>query len=116
MTFTIGPECIDRTDQSCLAACPVDCIYIGERKLYIQHDECIDCGACETECPHQAIRRREDIEDPRLLEFFDDEERFFSKSLPGRTEPLGSPGCASDVGPTGVDTELVSSHPERNPE
>ncbi len=29
MTFSIGPECIDRTDKSCLDVCPVDCIYIG---------------------------------------------------------------------------------------
>ncbi len=113
MTFSIGPECIDRTDKSCLDVCPVDCIYIGERKLYIQHDECIDCGACETACPHAAIRRGEDLDDTTLLEFFEDEKRFFSNALPGRAEPLGSPGSGTDVGPTGVDTGLVSAFPRK---
>ena len=35
--------------------CPVDCIYEGEDQLYIHPDECIDCGACEPECPVTAI-------------------------------------------------------------
>ena len=43
--------------------CPVDCIYeyVGQdtqafpNQLYINPDECIDCGACEPECPWQAI-------------------------------------------------------------
>ncbi|RFT23662.1 ferredoxin, partial [Bifidobacteriaceae bacterium GH022] len=27
--------------------CPVDCIYEGDRTLYINPNECVDCGACE---------------------------------------------------------------------
>jgi len=38
-------------DRSCVDVCPVDCIYEGEDQLYIHPDECIDCGACEPECP-----------------------------------------------------------------
>jgi ferredoxin len=33
----------------------VDCFYGDEEQLYINPDECIDCGACEPECPVQAI-------------------------------------------------------------
>jgi NAD-dependent dihydropyrimidine dehydrogenase PreA subunit len=33
----------------------VDCIYEGEDQYYINPDECIDCGACEPECPVSAI-------------------------------------------------------------
>jgi ferredoxin len=37
----------------------VSCIYIedeaADRTLYINPDECIDCGACEPECPVDAI-------------------------------------------------------------
>jgi len=115
MTFSIGPECIDLTDRSCMDVCPVECIYIGERKLYIQHDECIDCGACETACPHQAIRHEDDLDSPTLLAFAEDEESFFNEVLPGRSEPIGSPGSSSEIGPIGVDTELVRSHARKEP-
>src|SRR5260370_10324061 len=63
MPWTITRLCIDQVDTSCLSVCPVDCIYewVGEapprlpNQLYINPDECIDCGACEPECPWQAI-------------------------------------------------------------
>jgi ferredoxin len=35
--------------------CPVDCFYEGKNFLAINPDECIDCGACEPECPTTAI-------------------------------------------------------------
>ena len=41
--------------------CPVDCIYEGPDQLYIHPDECIDCGACEPECPVTAIFVEEDV-------------------------------------------------------
>lgn len=39
----------------CVEVCPVDCFYEGENMLVIHPDECTDCGACEPECPVQAI-------------------------------------------------------------
>ena len=42
-------------DRACVDECPVDCIYEGERMLYIHPDECVDCGACEPVCPVDAI-------------------------------------------------------------
>ncbi len=50
MPYVITDACIDVKDKTCLDACPVDCIYEGGRTLYIQPDECIDCGLCETAC------------------------------------------------------------------
>ena len=47
MTYTICEPCIDVKDRACVDECPVDCIYEGGRMLYIQPDECVDCGACE---------------------------------------------------------------------
>jgi ferredoxin len=38
-----------------VAVCPVDCFYEGKNSLAINPDECIDCGACEPECPVTAI-------------------------------------------------------------
>ncbi len=49
-----------------IALCPVDCIHFEEgkdRMLYIEPDECIDCGACEPECPVEAIFTEEDVPD-----------------------------------------------------
>ena len=58
MTYVIAEPCIDTLDQACVSVCPVDCIHFEEgvdRILYIDPDECIDCGACEPECPVAAI-------------------------------------------------------------
>ena len=61
MTFVITSPCIDVMDKSCVVQCPVDCIYEGGRSMYIHPDECIDCGACEPECPVTAIFPEEDV-------------------------------------------------------
>ena len=64
MTYIITTPCGDVQDQSCVEVCPVDCIYFDEgedRMLYIQPDECIDCGACEPACPVTAIFAEDDV-------------------------------------------------------
>ena len=66
MTYIIADPCIDVMDQACVDVCPVDCIHFEEgkdRMLYIDPDECIDCGACEPECPVEAIFAEEDVPD-----------------------------------------------------
>jgi ferredoxin len=55
MTYIIGEACIDVKDISCQSVCPVDCIHEVDRMLVIDAEECIDCGACEPECPVEAI-------------------------------------------------------------
>jgi len=55
MTYIIAEPCIGTKDAACVEVCPVDCIYEGEDQFYIHPEECIDCGACEPECPVQAI-------------------------------------------------------------
>jgi ferredoxin len=65
MTYIIAEPCIDVKDKACVEVCPVDCIHPtdgeGEPMLYIDPDECIDCGACEPECPVEAIFAEEDL-------------------------------------------------------
>jgi ferredoxin len=65
MTYIIAAPCIDIKDKSCVEVCPVDCIHPtdgeGEPILYIDPDECIDCGACEPECPVEAIFAEDDL-------------------------------------------------------
>ena len=65
MTYIISEPCIGTKDASCVAVCPVDCIYEGEDQNYINPAECIDCGACEPECPVTAI-----FADDSLLEYW----------------------------------------------
>jgi NAD-dependent dihydropyrimidine dehydrogenase PreA subunit len=110
MPFFIADPCVDVMDRSCVEECPVDCIYEGSRKLYINPDECIDCGACELACPVQAISGDRHVPEARL-EFKEDNGRFFTEVLPGRDEPLGNPGGAGRFGVVGVDTPLVASRP-----
>jgi ferredoxin len=61
MPYVITEACIGTKDKACVDVCPVDCIYEGENQLFIHPDECIDCGACEPECPVTAIFPEEDV-------------------------------------------------------
>ncbi|MDF1604488.1 ferredoxin family protein [Nocardioides sp. YIM 152315] len=109
MSYIIGANCIDVLDRSCIEVCPVDCIYVGSRKSYINGAECIDCGACEVECPVEAISvDRRARKDPDLKAFLEDSVAFFELPLPGRDAPLGNPGGAQLVGDVGDDTEFVA--------
>ena len=66
MTYVIAEPCIDVLDLACVSVCPVDCIHYDEgtdRKLFIDPNECIDCGACEPECPVNAIFFEDDVPD-----------------------------------------------------
>jgi ferredoxin len=72
MAYIITRLCRDCLDTGCVAVCPVDCIYeyTGSDKnawpnqLYIHPDECIDCGACEPECPWNAIFEEVAVPEP----------------------------------------------------
>ena len=64
MPYVITEPCIDVRDQACVAVCPVACIHFEsgkDRKLYIDPNECIDCGACEPMCPVRAIYSEYDL-------------------------------------------------------
>jgi NAD-dependent dihydropyrimidine dehydrogenase PreA subunit len=96
-----------RWTRPCVDECPVDCIYEGDRKLYINPLECIDCGACESACPVSAIAT--DLRMPNELAIWrDDNAAFFGAVLPGRDEPLDTPGGAGDIGAIGVDTPFAA--------
>ncbi|ODU04205.1 MAG: (4Fe-4S)-binding protein [Pseudonocardia sp. SCN 72-86] len=108
MPYVIAGTCIDVMDRSCMDECPVDCIYEGARKLYINPLECIDCGACEPACPVEAIAQDRAL-DPDQEAHAADNERFFVDVLTGRETPLEMPGGAAGTGRIGVDTDLVAT-------
>lgn len=77
MTYVVTESSVGCLDQSCLRSCPVICFYLsplanripgwgvvfagsddGSTKggmVMIAPEECTNCGACETECPVEAI-------------------------------------------------------------
>jgi len=112
VTYVITEACIDCVHRDCVKECPVDCIYEGARALYIQPEECINCGACVPVCPEEAIYFEEDLPDSSMAHLKDNEE-FFTQTLPGQPAPLGSPGGAAKIGRVGADTQLVASFPQR---
>ena len=107
MTYVIALPCVDIKDRACVDECPVDCIYEGNRMLYINPEECVDCGACEPVCPVEAITQDRRVAEEHT-EFVEDNRRFFTEPLPGRDQPIGTPGGAHKTGPIGVDTPMVA--------
>ena len=86
MPYVITEACINTKDKACVDVCPVDCIYEGEDQLYIHPDECIDCGACEPECPVTAIFPEEDVP-ANMTSFVEkNKEIFNSDTPPGRPQ------------------------------
>ena len=73
MTYIIAEPCVGVCDTACVEVCPVDCIHGPEdpkgagaeakadgfdpdgKQLYI------DCGACEPECPVEAIFEESEV-------------------------------------------------------
>lgn len=100
MTYIIAQPCVDVLDKSCMEECPVDCIYEGERMLYIHPGECVDCGACEPACPVEAIYFEEDAPE-EFKDYLRVNAEFFDK--------VGSPGGASRVGKIHEDHPLVAA-------
>ena len=87
MTYVITDPCIDLLDKSCVEVCPVDCIHHEEgvdRKLYIDPDECIDCGACEPVCPVTAIFAEDEVPDG-LKEYTELDAKWFKEPESVRT-------------------------------
>jgi NAD-dependent dihydropyrimidine dehydrogenase PreA subunit len=102
VTYIIAEPCVDVLDKACIEECPVDCIYEGNRMLYIHPDECVDCGACEPVCPVEAIFYEDDVPE-QWKDYTNANYEFF--------EDLGSPGGAAKVGKIDKDATFVLAQP-----
>ena len=98
----ITQPCVDVKDKACVEECPVDCIYEGDRTLYINPEECVDCGACEPVCPTEAIFYEDDVPGDQAV-FVSVNAEFFND--------LGSPGGAARLGPIAGDHPYVAALP-----
>lgn len=113
MSFVITDACVDVLDRSCTEECPVDCIYEGDRKMYINPVECIDCGACEQVCPMNAaisLAAAAESDSPWNIK---DNADFFGAVLEGPDAPLGPPGGSSHLGRIGGDMPRIARLPRR---
>ncbi|MDR1214729.1 MAG: 4Fe-4S binding protein [Propionibacteriaceae bacterium] len=104
MTYVIAQPCVDTKDKACVDECPVDCIYEGNRMLYINPDECVDCGACEPVCPVEAVFYEDDLP-AQWSDFLQANAGFF--------EGLGAPGGAARLGPLNQDHPLIEALPSQ---
>ncbi|PFG17313.1 NAD-dependent dihydropyrimidine dehydrogenase PreA subunit [Propionicimonas paludicola] len=102
MAYVIAAPCVDVKDRACVEECPVDCIYEGNRMLYIQPDECVDCGACEPVCPTEAIFYEDDLPKDQA-EYLEVNSEFFAE--------IGSPGGAAKFGVVDYDHPVVVALP-----
>jgi len=61
MAYVITETCTK--DELCVEACPVDCIhpkkdedgFEAAKQLFVDPDDCIDCGACVPVCQANAV-------------------------------------------------------------
>lgn len=82
MTYVITQNCCK--DASCVPVCPVECIrpiggtgsFTDTEMLYIEPDVCIDCGACQEECPVGAVYPEDELP-PELERFREINARYF---------------------------------------
>jgi len=63
MTHVVCQPCIDCKYTDCVVVCPVNAFREGERMVYIDPGDCIDCEACVPECPVEAIYFEQNIPD-----------------------------------------------------
>lgn len=80
MAHVITQPCQGVCEAECVTVCPTECISgpipvdeihavpraqraarFGDMQLYINPDECIDCGGCLPVCPTQAIYQEDDL-------------------------------------------------------
>ena len=89
MTFVVTDNCQLCRFTDCVSVCPVDCFYGDDKQLYINPDECIDCGACEPECPVQAIHEEFSLPaDKKEWVAINAEKAAQSRNITQKEEPL----------------------------
>lgn len=61
MPHVVTNKCVKCKFTDCVEVCPVACFYELDNQLIIHPEECIDCTACVSECPVEAIYAEMDV-------------------------------------------------------
>ncbi len=61
MAHVVSSKCNGCRFTDCVEVCPVACFYELDNQLVIHPDDCIDCTACVSECPVEAIYSEGDL-------------------------------------------------------
>jgi ferredoxin len=98
MAYVVCEPCHDCKYTDCVVVCPCECFYQDEMQLYIDPGECIDCEACVSQCPVEAIFHEGNIPSPWAHFTQLNAERVLAlKESAGhiteKMEPKKGPGC-----------------------
>lgn len=63
MAYVVTAPCFSCKYTDCVVVCPADCFHEGDQMLYIDPDSCVDCDACRSECPVEAIFHEDNVPD-----------------------------------------------------
>lgn len=55
MAFVVTAACFGCKHTECVVVCPCESFHEGESMVYINPESCIDCEACASVCPTEAI-------------------------------------------------------------
>lgn len=61
MTHVVTEQCVHCKYTECVTYCPAACFREADTFLVIDPEECIDCAACVTACPADAIYHEDDL-------------------------------------------------------
>jgi len=89
MAHVVCEPCVNCRNTFCCAVCPVEAFREDAKMLVIDPEVCIDCGACVSECPVQAIYPADDV--PEKWKSYIDLNKSKASSLPminQKKEPL----------------------------
>src|SRR5947208_8175452 len=61
MAHIVTDKCQGCKFTDCVEVCPVACFYELDNQVVIHPEDCIDCTACVSECPVEAIYAEADV-------------------------------------------------------
>jgi ferredoxin len=61
MAHIVTNKCVGCKFTDCVDVCPVACFYELDNQVVIHAEDCIDCAACVSECPVEAIYAETDV-------------------------------------------------------
>lgn len=65
MPVVVTDNCHRCRFTECVAVCPVACFHVDDDMVFVDAAACIDCRACLSACPVQAIYDEDDLPDDK---------------------------------------------------